>query len=174
MNGVSFFDPGSSNNTGKISGTVEFHQCNIDTMTRIIFKLSGFKPNTIHGCHIHTSGDLTQGCKSACAHYNPMGFQHGNSGIFGKNRHHGDTCNNIVADANGMVNYTYQDDLIDLIGEFSVIGRMVVLHDKEDDLGVYRHENSDRGRESAITGNAGSRIACAVIGITNRDLHPGH
>jgi Cu-Zn family superoxide dismutase len=80
--------------------------------------------------------------------------------------------NNLVADENGIVNYTYEDDLIDLFPTiFSVLGRAVVLHEKADDLGRYRDDNTHQGKESAVTGNAGARIACAVIGITDRDFH---
>lgn len=46
-----------------------------------------------------------------------------------------------------------------MYGPFGVIGRTVVLHQLEDDLGL----GGDAG--SLATGNAGSRIACGVIGI---------
>ena len=47
-----------------------------------------------------------------------------------------------------------------LFGAFSVIGRSCVLHKKEDDLGMGGDE------ESLKTGNAGARIACGVIGLS--------
>ncbi len=47
-----------------------------------------------------------------------------------------------------------------LFGPYSVIGRSCVLHKKTDDLG----EGGDE--ESKKTGNAGARIACGVIGLS--------
>jgi Cu-Zn family superoxide dismutase len=172
MNGICVIDPNSSSNSGKISGIVTFHSCSNDN-TVIHFKLSGFKPNTVHGCHIHSYGDLTQGCASSCSHYEPDKAQlHGSMKLYGTSRHIGDMTNNIVADSQGNVDFIYIDDLVRLTGPYSVIGRMIVIHDKADDLGIYRYEQSERGKQSGITGNAGSRIACAIIGITNTNFHP--
>ena len=46
------------------------------------------------------------------------------------------------------------------MGPHSVIGRTVVLHADQDDLGLTDH------KESKTTGAAGARIACGVIGIS--------
>jgi Cu-Zn family superoxide dismutase len=43
-----------------------------------------------------------------------------------------------------------------------LLGRSIVLHVGEDDLG--RGQGSAR-RESLLTGNSGARLACAVIGF---------
>ena len=172
MDAVCVFDPLSSFNKGKISGNIEFHQCSIDHKTYINIKLKGLPPNTIRGIHIHEAGDLTDGCKSACQHYNPYNQMHGSISLYKNERHCGDMCSNIVSDSNGMVNFSYDDDLISLFGPHSVIGRSVVIHDKQDDLGRYRDEDSELGKGSRTTGNAGDRIACSVIGISKNDYHP--
>ena len=73
-------------------------------------------------------------------------------------RHVGDLINNIEADSKGNAQYIYKDDLIQLYGPYSIIGRSVVIHEKPDDLGM------GGNAESLKTGNAGGRVACAVIG----------
>jgi Cu-Zn family superoxide dismutase len=49
------------------------------------------------------------------------------------------------------------DGLIKLSGEFSVIGRSMMVHADVDDLGKGGHDLSP------TTGNAGARIACGEI-----------
>ena len=49
-----------------------------------------------------------------------------------------------------------------MFGDNSVIGRSVVVHAKEDDLG----KGGDA--ESKRTGNAGQRVACGIIGLSGK------
>ena len=74
--------------------------------------------------------------------------------------HAGDLLNNIKADSNGRFYYEYLDYRINLFGDVSesIIGRSVVIHNGVDDLGL------GNNKESLETGNAGERIACAIIG----------
>jgi len=155
MNAIACFD-------GAVKGSVSFHQCQPGVATTIDIKLSGFADRRPKAIHIHTYGDLSRGCDSAEGHYNPGNRKHGNFALHGKDRHVGDMINNLYPSSNGAVRVIYQDDLIDLYGKNSVIGRMVVIHAGEDDLGVKR--DTDKG--SATTGNAGGRIGCAVIGLS--------
>lgn len=148
-----------------VHGIVDLYQHSPNHKTHISFKLSGLYPNGVHGCHVHTYGDMSDGCTSSCDHYNPKGKRHGSMQLHHADRHAGDLCNNLRSDSNGLCFFEYDDDLVDLYGPNSVIGRMVVVHGGHDDLGIYRDEKTAKGRESAKTGNAGSRIACAVIGI---------
>lgn len=54
----------------------------------------------------------------------------------------------------------FRDDIIKLRGtKANIIGRGLIIHADEDDCGL----GGDKA--SLITGNAGKRIACAVIGI---------
>ena len=171
MNAVAIFDSNSSFNSAKISGIVALHQCDSKTNSIIWISLKGFKPNSKHGIHIHEEGDLTKGCESLCGHYNPYNQLHGNAKLFGKARHVGDMCNNVVSDEKGEVELTFYDDLIDLYGNYSVIGRSIVIHEKPDDLGAFRNEDSQKGKDSGKTGNAGQRIACSIIGRTKTNFH---
>lgn len=61
---------------------------------------------------------------------------------------------------NGKIITNFSDSIIQLYGPFSIIGRSVILHEKEDDLG------RGRNNQSLINGNAGSRIACGFIGYS--------
>jgi Cu-Zn family superoxide dismutase len=61
----------------------------------------------------------------------------------------------IYADEKGTFYFKYYDPLISVK---NIYGRSVVIHAKKDDLGL------GNNAESLITGNAGNRIACAIIG----------
>jgi Cu-Zn family superoxide dismutase len=136
-------------------GTVTFVQESESAPTTITVDLQGVRPGK-HGFHVHEFGDNTNGCMSAGGHFNPYGKTHGAPEA--EVRHVGD-LGNVVAGADGSVKTTITDAQVKLIGPHSVIGRTVVLHADEDDLGLTSHE------QSKTTGNAGGRIACGVIGI---------
>ena len=135
--------------------------------------ISGLKPGN-HGFHIHEAGDLTDSCSSACKHFNPYNKNHG--GPDSKERHVGD-LGNITANKLGVVRKTFSDSKIKLKGKNSIIGRSVVIHEQEDDLGLGGMDedgnviNDKIHQESLKTGNAGKRIACGVIGIVLKCLN---
>jgi Cu-Zn family superoxide dismutase len=159
MNAIVNFDKTASNNQLGVSGQVRFHQCCKSANTIVTIDLQNLPPNTKRAIHIHEFGDISQGCMSAGPHYNPHDQKHGNISIDGKNRHVGDLVNNIVSDKRGNAYVQYEDDLIQLSGPYSVVGRSIVIHVGVDDLGL------GGDAESLKTGNAGGRMACAVIGI---------
>jgi len=142
-----------------IQGEIRFHQCCLRGLTKVKINLRGFVPNSTHAIHIHEYGNVSS-CMKAGSHFNPKNKKHGYYLWDGKNRHVGDLINNITSDRNGEVNIEFHDDLITLFpSEFCVIGRSVIIHEKKDDLG--RGGNA----ESLITGNAGGRMICVVIGL---------
>ena len=143
---------------GTCTGSVVFKE--VDNQTQIIVNVEGLTPNTKHGFHIHKSGDLRKGCNSLCSHFNPFGAKHGGPDNNRNNRHVGD-LGNLLANKNGkVINYKVTDSLIRLTGKNSILGRSVVIHEGEDDLGL--GDNA----ESLKTGNAGKRIGCGVIGYS--------
>jgi Cu/Zn superoxide dismutase len=75
-------------------------------------------------------------------------------------RHVGD-LGNVQSDEQGVVTVNIKDKLISLNGEHSILGRCLVIHEKPDDLGRGGDD------ESKKTGNAGKRLACAIIGTVN-------
>lgn len=85
--------------------------------------ISGLTPGQ-HGFHVHEYGDLSNGCTSAGAHFNPDNCDHGGPGDCV--RHVGD-LGNVVADASGNVNYSFKDNRISLTGANSVVGRSLVV-----------------------------------------------
>jgi Cu-Zn family superoxide dismutase len=91
-----------------------------------------------------------------CAHFNPFGETHG--GPQSKHRHLGD-LGNIQTDSDGNAKYHFIDNMIKLKGKKSnILGRGLIIHADTDDLGEGTNDLTH------ITGNAGKRIACAVIG----------
>jgi Cu-Zn family superoxide dismutase len=138
----------------KITGFVRFTEYEHEVIMSVDIK--GLKPNSKHGFHVHECGDMSDKCESMCAHFNPYNKNHGGPGD--KDRHVGD-LGNLIADKNGRAKYVQRDTMIKLRGtKCNIIGRGLIIHEDEDDLG--------RGgqKDSLITGHAGKRIACAVIG----------
>ncbi len=148
----------------QIKGTIRFEEDGDEVIIRV--NVQGLTPGK-HGFHIHQAGDLTDGCTSACAHFNPYNKDHGGPGD--KRRHVGD-LGNITANSQGIAKTVKRDKMIKLKGKYSILGRMVVIHQDVDDLG--RGGLNKKGEiidpkvhaESLKTGNAGARIACGVIG----------
>ena len=112
-------------------------------------------PKGNHGFHIHKAGDLRgEGCKLACDHYHKgPPCNHGGPPGWKGERHTGDLGNIMGL---GIYSYTLRDVCVD-----DIIGRSIIIHADEDDYGLGGQT------DSLITGHAGARIACAVIGRSN-------
>lgn len=122
---------------------------------RIKYNISGLSDGK-HGFHIHQYGDLTDGCTSACSHFNPFNKSHG--GLHSKERHLGDLGNIISLHNISKGNMFAKHVTLESCGKTSILGRMIIVHEDPDDLG----KGGDI--ESTKTGNAGKRLACGVIG----------
>lgn len=132
-----------------VAGTVHFTV--MGGQIHVSARVTGLEPNTSHGFHLHEYGDCSAANgKSAGGHYNPEGHAHAlpKSAM----RHAGD-LGNLNANAKGEARYEGMIDTISIAGMRNpIIGRAVIVHAKPDDGGQ-------------PTGNAGSRVACGVIGI---------
>jgi Cu-Zn family superoxide dismutase len=142
-------------NGSGVNGLVKFSQTE-GGKTRVQATVKGLKAG-LHGFHVHEFGNLTEGCKSAGGHYNPYKKDH--AGPTDSERHVGD-MGNITADGTNDATLDYEDAVIQLTGEYSIVGRSCVVHADEDDLGRGGHS------DSKTTGHAGARLACGVIGLS--------
>lgn len=152
-----------------IQGVVTFTQQVNSNVVFVSGQLSGFKyymtgqPHSKHGMHIHSSGDLRRDCESACDHFNPFNQPHGD--LNDKNSHAGD-LGNIVVDKKGHSSFSFKTTKISLHDPMkNIIGRTLIIHSDEDDLGKGRHT------DSSTTGHSGQRMACAIIGISEETCH---
>lgn len=130
------------------SGTVTFVQAG--DVVRVSGTISGLKPNAEHGFHVHEKGDCSSGDgMSAGGHFNPAGKGHGHHA--GTERHAGDMPN-LLADAYGNATFSIQAKGITIgSGAADIVGKGLIVHRDPDDY------------KSQPAGNAGPRIACAVI-----------
>lgn len=135
----------------QVTGLVLFRQLP-NARLEAFFELGGFPAeanSSSHAIHVHQFGDLGGGCRSTGPHYNPLAVQHP--------QHPGDFGNFPVRNGNL---WKYRSGLAaSLSGPYSIVGRAVVVHAGEDDLG--------RGGNPASleNGNAGPRLACCVVGL---------
>ena len=136
-----------------VKGTIKFTQ-ESGQPTIITGEITGLEPGE-HGFHIHEFGDLSGGCDTAGAHYNPDEVEHGDI----EEGHVGD-LGNVTADENGVATLNISAPRVDLSGERSVVGRSIIIHSDKDDLGL------GGDAESIKTGNAGDRLACGVITLS--------
>ena len=139
---------GSSSNS-KVTGTVTFTK--VGDEVQVVANILNLTPGK-HGFHIHEKGDCSApDASSAGAHFNPTMKHHG--GPMTADHHSGD-LGNIEADASGKAHLDWKGKL-SLAGPDSIIGKSVVVHEKEDDL------------KTDPSGNSGARIACGVISASN-------
>ncbi|KAG5648336.1 hypothetical protein DXG03_004908 [Asterophora parasitica] len=102
-----------------VTGTVYFSQTLGRGPVTVRGEIKGLDPNALRGFHVHQSGDLSNGCVAANAHFNPYNKPHGAS--TDKDRHVGD-LGNIRSNADGIASFTFNDAQISLNGPLSIIG----------------------------------------------------
>ncbi|XP_055500473.1 superoxide dismutase [Cu-Zn]-like [Leucoraja erinacea] len=155
--GTCFMRGEEVNEDSAIQGIVTFEW---DETEEVLIKgnIEGLKPGK-HGLYVSSSGNVSTGTDSSGAHYNPCDKKHG--GPQDDERHVGD-LGNIEANAEGIAKFEMHDRLLRLAGNYSIIGRTLVVTEKEDDLG----KGGDEG--SVMGGNAGKGLAWGIIGIANK------
>lgn len=76
-------------------------------------------------------------------------------------RHIGD-LGNVRANDQGYVETKFSDQVINLMGPRSIIGRAVVIHSEVDDFGRSNHPES---KKNGNTGGRAGYSGCGIIGI---------
>ncbi len=124
----------------------------VDGRVHVTGQVTGLKPGSEHGFHIHEKGDCSApDGNSAGGHFNPATQDHGS---VTSDPHHGGDMPNITADDKGVATVDAPVSTNVNIGrgdDFDIIGRGLIVHADPDDY------------TTQPTGNAGARLACAVI-----------
>ena len=141
---VAELQPTRGNN---VSGTVKFTQQADGVL--VAARLSGLKPGQEHGFHIHEKGDCSSGDgMSTGGHFNPGGKPHGPQ----SGEHHAGDMPALKADASGNVDTSFSVKGLTIgSGANDIVGHGLIVHAAPDDY------------TTQPTGNAGARMACAVI-----------
>jgi len=128
-----------------IEGEVRFSE--VDGFVRIEAEVRGLEDG-LYGFHIHTGTD----CDERGGHYDPTDRPHGSPDEPEHLRHVGDLGN--LVSREGVARYYHIDPVVSLDGEYSVIGRITVVHHGEDKL------------LPQPAGDSGAQIGCGVIQTT--------
>ena len=116
--------------------------------------VGGLPPNSTHGFHVHEKGDCSAAdASSAGPHFNPFGTAHGKAEA---GAHHAGDMDNVVANNEGVVKLDIHIHGVTLGGGAvnDIAGRALVVHAAPDDY------------TSQPAGNAGARVACGLIKVT--------
>jgi Cu-Zn family superoxide dismutase len=138
-----------SKSGSETAGLVKFAQAGHKVYVTAV--ITGLKPNAEHGFHVHEKGDCSSfDAASAGGHFNPVGSAHGH--LSGDHHHAGDMPN-LKTDAQGKATVQFEVDSV-TIGSGApndILGKAIIVHRDADDY------------KSQPVGNAGPRVACAVI-----------
>ncbi len=132
-----------------VTGKVHFSQ-HEHGIVKVSGQVSGLKPNSEHGFHIHEKGDCSSpDGTSAGGHFNPATSAHGKHGQTAS--HVGDLPS-LRANANGLAIVQFESTQLALgKGDHDILGKGLIVHANPDDF------------QTQPTGNAGARLACGVI-----------
>ncbi len=130
------------------SGNVTFVQSGDGV--RVSGEIRGLKPDAEHGFHVHEKGDCSSGDgMSTGGHFNPTAKPHGNHGA---GEHHTGDLPSLKADKYGVAAFSFVSTTISVGAPTTdITGKGLIVHRDPDDY------------KTQPTGNAGPRLACAVI-----------
>jgi superoxide dismutase, Cu-Zn family len=130
------------------AGTVRFVQAG--GRVQVSGEIRGLRPGAEHGFHVHEKGDCSSGDgMSTGGHFNPNAQPHGRHGA---GAHHVGDLPSLRADASCVARFNFETTALGVgSGSNDVVGRGLIVHRDPDDY------------TTQPTGNAGPRLACAVI-----------
>ncbi|PUA96926.1 Cu-Zn family superoxide dismutase [Acidovorax sp. 107] len=130
------------------NGTVTFVQT--DEGVQVSGEIRGLKPGAEHGFHVHEKGDCSSGDgMSTGGHFNPTAKPHG---AHSAAEHHTGDLPSLKADKYGVAAFSFVSKSISVGGPTTdIVGKGLIVHRDPDDY------------QTQPTGNAGPRLACAVI-----------
>jgi len=136
----------TSSSGSRVSGSVNFVKekkgLRVDAM------ITGLRTGR-HGFHIHEKGDCSaEDASSAGGHFNTTSMPHAGPEA---DQHHLGDFGNLEADELGKAVYSKIFTDLSVDGEWSIIGRAVVIHEGADDM------------QTHPAGNSGGRLGCGVI-----------
>lgn len=139
--------------TGETPVSGEAHFMDTDSGLRVAVRITEAPPGQ-HGFHIHEFGGCDDAAKAAGGHYNPEGVPHGDLATQGFSTAHAGDFGNVTVGPDGTAVYERVFPGLKLAdGEYTVGGRALILHADRDDFGQ-------------PSGNAGARIGCGAITLT--------
>lgn len=131
-----------------ITGTAMFEDTEDGLQVQV--QITGL-PAGLYGMHIHEKGSCDDGGNAAGSHYNPDNVKHGFLPADGFAGAHAGDLGNIQINANNQGALFLVIPGLTVSGKnYSIAGRTVILHEKQDDFGQ-------------PLGNAGGRIGCGII-----------
>ncbi|MEM9348313.1 MAG: superoxide dismutase family protein [Planctomycetota bacterium] len=158
---VCVLSPTEGSELPDVAGTITFTQTKSGLLVEA--DLTGLKPNSKHGLHIHQWGDVSAADGSATGgHFDPQGVgKHALPDIHS----HGDLVHalvlghagglgNIETDDQGNATYTMSYENLSLTKANAVLGRGVILH-RDEDTG------------EPPSSDAGAFVAQGVIGVAD-------
>ncbi|XP_053947491.1 superoxide dismutase [Cu-Zn] [Anastrepha ludens] len=140
-----------------VSGMITFQQMPYNSDLKVTINITGLAPGK-HALHIHTYGDISEGCKSTGGQF-PNNF-----------------IGNIETKEDGSISAAFRSVYLNLFGFNGIIGRSIVVHEKPIDLNTALNAEVFSSSLQALPdplayqneeNSVGPAIACGVISITS-------
>jgi Cu-Zn family superoxide dismutase len=131
--------------SNRVNGTLTLEQTGQSVAVKGI--LNGLTPGK-HGLHVHEG----RSCSSRGGHFSPSNAPHGAPDST-EDKHHLGDLGNAVAGQDGTADYLGVAKNVTLTGANNIDGRVLVVHQGEDDL------------VSQPSGKSGEQIGCGVIKV---------